>query len=270
MSSTANHAQIDQLVGEQRRQWTRAAFFVFLFMLPCIAALTYIFTVQPVNISKMFFAINDVLSRMVPPNFSEFNYWLKPLFDTLTMSLGGTFLAGLFALPLAFCAAKNTSPHPTVYYFTRLILNFLRATPDLVAAIVFVAAFSFGPIAGTMALAFHSTGVLGKFFSEILEHVDPAPVEAVRATGAHGLQVLYHGYLALALPQLADAAIYRWECNFRNSMILGLVGAGGIGFELIMAFQYRNYPQVLAITLLIVCLVTLVDTLGSKLRSSIK
>jgi phosphonate transport system permease protein len=140
----------------------------------------------------------------------------------------------------------------------------------MVAAIVFVAAFSFGPIAGTLALAFHSTGVLGKFFSEIIEHVDPAPVEAVRATGAQGLQILYHGYLALALPQLADAAIYRWECNFRHSMLLGMVGAGGIGFELYTAFQYRNYPEVMAITLIIVALITAVDTLGSKLRATIK
>lgn len=270
MSASTHHEQIGQLVGAQRKQWLRTAFLVSLFVLPCLIALTYVWTVEPIRIGKVLFAINDVVSRMIPPDFSDARYWMKPLLDTLAMSLSGTFLAALFALPLGFCAAKNASPHPTIYYAARLLLNILRATPDMVLAIVFVAAFSLGPLAGTMALALHSTGVLGKFFSEIIEHVDPAPVEAVRATGAHGLQVLYHGYIALALPQLADAALYRLECNFRNSMLVGIVGAGGIGFELYKSFQYRNLPAVMAIALIIVGLVTLVDTLGSKLRSSIK
>jgi phosphonate transport system permease protein len=263
-------ARVDALVGSQRRAWMRGVIFIGIFMVPSLVSLAYVYLVEPIRLSKVIFALNDVLSRMIPPDFTDYKYWLTPLLNTFAMSLSGTFLAVLFGLPLGFLSARNATPHTLVYYFARLLLNVMRATPDLVAAIVFVAAFNLGPLAGAMALAFHSTGVLGKFFAEIIEHVDPAPIEAVRATGARPLQVIYHGYLALALPQLADAAIYRWECNFRNSMMLGMVGAGGIGFELFMAFNYRHYPVVLAITILIVALVTVVDSLGAKLRVAIK
>src|SRR5262249_13597873 len=156
-------------------------------------------------------------------------------FNSLAMSVSGTAVAVVSAVPFGIFAGKNLSPHRAVYYVTRVLLNFMRGVPDLIFVIVVVGALGMGALPGAMGLAFHSAGVLGKFFAEIIEHTDAAAIEAVRSTGAGRLQTLYHGYLALAIPQLADAAVYRFECNFRNSMMLGMVGAGGIGFEIYSA-----------------------------------
>jgi len=214
-------------------------------------------------------ALTDVALRMYPPDFDDRRLWLKPLYQTLAMCTAGTALAVFASIPLSLLAAKNATPHPVIYHGTRVLLNIMRGVPDLIAAIMFVAAFGAGPLAGTLALAFHSTGVLGKFFAEIIEHTDASAVEAVRATGAGPLQVLYHGYLVLAFPQLTDASVYRWECNFRNSFMMGLVGAGGIGFTLYSAFTILAYHEMLALLILVLGLVTLVDFLGAKLRQAV-
>jgi phosphonate transport system permease protein len=112
----------------------------------------------------------------------------------------------------------------------------------------------------------HSIGMVGKFFAEAVEHADEAPVQAARASGASPLQVIVHGILPQVLPRLADTALYRWEYNFRASAVMGAVGAGGIGLELMAALRIMHYRSVSAILLLILVLVTLVDGLGSYLR----
>jgi phosphonate transport system permease protein len=136
--------------------------------------------------------------------------------------------------------------------------------------IVFVAAVGFGALPGVLALGLHSVGMVGKFFAEAIEHVDEAPVEAIRATGATPMQVLYHAVLPQVLPQFADVAIYRWEYNFRASTVMGMVGAGGIGFELIGSLRILQYRQVCAIMLVILAMVTIVDLFSGHLRRKFK
>ena len=136
--------------------------------------------------------------------------------------------------------------------------------------IIFVAAVGFGALPGVLALGLHSIGMVGKFFAEAIEHVDEAPVEAADAAGANRLQVLYHAVLPQALPQFADVSIYRWEYNFRASTVMGMVGAGGIGFELMGSLRIMQYQEVSAILIVILLMVTVVDSLSGRLRKKFK
>ena len=205
-----------------------------------------------------------------PPNFSDWQSWLTPLFDTLAMSIVGTALAFIMAVPLGILAARNTSPHPLIYLVVRGVLNLFRAIPELVMGILFVAAVGFGVLPGVLALAFHSIGMVGKFVAESIEHADNGPIEAVRSTGASRFQVISHGVVPQVLPQIIDLAIYRWEYNFRASTVLGMVGAGGIGFELMSSLRLMSYDEVAALLLVILAMVTLVDSIGAWLRKRFK
>jgi len=215
-------------------------------------------------------ALGQLASEMVPPDFSRWQSWIRPLVDTLAMSIAGTALAVVISLPLALLAAPNTSPHVLVYQVTRVVLSALRSVPELIMGIIFVAAVGFGALPGVLALALHSVGMVAKFYAEAIEHVDPKPLEAARAAGASSFQVITHAVLPQVLPQLADITIYRWEYHFRASTVLGIVGAGGIGFELIAALRIIRYDQVSAILLTILMCVIVVDWLGAWLRKRLK
>ncbi|WP_035241248.1 phosphonate ABC transporter, permease protein PhnE [Desulfobacter vibrioformis] len=206
----------------------------------------------------------------LPPDFSSWQTWLKPILDTIAMSIAGTSLAIGISLPLALLAASNTTPHPVVYQSARAILNCFRSVPELIMGIIFVAAVGFGALPGVLALGLHSVGMVGKFFAEAIEHVPDGPLEAARSTGATPLQVIFHGVLPQVLPQLADVSVYRWEYNFRASTVMGMVGAGGIGFELMASLRLMQYQQVSAILLAILGMVTVVDYFGATLRKKFK
>ncbi len=215
-------------------------------------------------------ALGQLAREMMPPDFSRWQSWLKPLLDTLAMSVAGTALAVVISLPLALLAAPNTSPHFLVYQVARILLSALRSVPEIIMGIIFVAAVGFGALPGVLALALHSVGMVGKFYAEAIEHVDPRPLEAARAAGATRLQVITHAVLPQVMPQLTDITIYRWEYHFRASAVLGIVGAGGIGFELIAALRILEYPQVSAILLTILLCVIVVDGLGARLRNALR
>ncbi len=215
-------------------------------------------------------AVVQLSSEMFPPDFGRWQTWARPLLDTLAMSIAGTALAVTLSLPLALLAAHNTSPNAVVYRTARLLLNLLRSVPELIMGIIFVAMVGFGALPGVLALGLHSVGMVGKFFSESIEHVDGKPIEAACAAGAMPFQVIWHAVLPLVMPQLADTTIYRWEYNFRASTVLGAVGAGGIGFELIAALRILEYAQVSAILLCILVCVTIVDGIGAVLRKALK
>jgi phosphonate transport system permease protein len=150
------------------------------------------------------------------------------------------------------------------------LLAFLRSVPEIIMGILFVAAVGFGALPGVLALALHSVGMVGKFYAEAIEHVDPKPLEAARAAGATRFQVITHAVLPQVMPQLSDITIYRWEYHFRASAVLGIVGAGGIGFELIAALRLMSYDQVSAILLAILACVLVVDGIGARLRAALK
>ncbi len=215
-------------------------------------------------------ALAQLTDEMIPPDFTRWRAWLRPLLDTLAMSIAGTALAVVLSLPLALLAAPNVSPHPVLLGAARTLLSALRSVPEIIMGIIFVAAVGFGALPGVLALALHSVGMVGKFYAEAIEHADPRPIEAARAAGASPFQVVTHAVLPQVLPQLADVTIYRWEYHFRASAVLGIVGAGGIGFELIAALRLIDYAQVSAILLCILACVLVVDAIGSGLRKRLK
>lgn len=215
-------------------------------------------------------AVRQLTSEMFPPDFSRFERWLRPLADTLAMSIAGTAIAVLLSLPFALLAARNTAPNAFAYHAARLVLNLFRSVPELIMGIIFVAMVGFGALPGVLALGLHSTGMVAKFFAESIEHAGEKPIEAARSAGATPFQVIWHAVLPQALPQLADTTIYRWEYNFRASTVLGAVGAGGVGFELIAALRVLEYAQVSAILICILACVTLVDGIGASLRKALR
>ena len=186
--------------------------------------------------------------------------------ETVQMALAGTFLALLVAFPLGFFAARNTTPHPVVYHAVRAVLNFMRTIPDLALGLLFVAAVGLGAFAGTLALAIHTATVLGKLLSESVENIDEGIVEAIRATGAGYTQILSFAVLPQVLPDLISFTLYRLETNIRAASVLGLIGAGGIGYLMNTSFRTFQYQEAAAIVLVLIALVMLVDYLSSRLR----
>jgi phosphonate transport system permease protein len=186
--------------------------------------------------------------------------------ETVQMALAGTFLALLVAFPLGFLAARNTTPHPVVYHGVRAALNLLRTIPDLALGLLFVAAVGLGAFAGTLALAIHTATVLGKLLSESVENIDEGIVEAIRATGAGYGQILSFAVLPQILPDLISFSLYRLETNIRAASVLGLIGAGGIGYLMNTSFRTFQYQEAAAIVLVLITLVIVVDYLSSRLR----
>jgi len=256
----------NDILARQRRDWIGAAARGAVFAIVVIASAYYTGLLDAKRLSEGLPALWTLFTEMLPPDFSAWRDWWKPLADTFAMSIAGTALAVLFSLPLGFLAARNTSPHPIVYRLVRTLLNGLRSIPELIMGIVFVAAVGFGALPGVLALGVHSIGMVGKFFAESIEHVDPAPVEAARAAGASPFQVVMHAILPQVMPQMSDVSIYRWEYNFRASTVLGMVGAGGIGFELMASLRIMNYQEVAALLIVVLVMVSLVDGLGAVLR----
>jgi len=241
---------------------------LYLLLLLLVVAICLWFTglLDGERLSRGIPAIGVLISEMIPPDFSRWRAWLVPLLDTAAMSIAGTALAVFISLPIAFLAAPNTSQNKTIRWIARMILNFFRAIPELIMGIVFVAAVGFGMLSGVLALGLHSVGMVGKFFAEAIEHAHPAPIEAAQATGASKLQVISHGVIPQVLPRFADVTMYRWEYNFRASTVMGMVGAGGIGTDLIGSLRLLDYAQVGALLIVILIAVAIVDGLSHLLR----
>lgn len=257
---------VDATLRAERQARTRRILRGALLLLLVLFSLWFTGMLDGARLADGVPAIGTLLSEMWPPDFTRWQDWLKPLADTVAMSVAGTALAIALSLPLAFLAAPNTSPNGIVRTCSRMILNLMRAIPELIMGIVFVAAVGFGMLPGVLALGLHSIGMVGKFFAEAIEHTHKAPIEAAQATGATPLQVVHHAVLPQVLPQFADVTMYRWEYNFRASTVMGMVGAGGIGTELIGSLRILDYAQVGAILIIILLAVALVDSLSSWLR----
>ena len=267
---TTHSLDHDQIIDQQQHAWNIGALRLVTIFLVIGLCIHYVGLFDCERLADGGPAILLLLSEMFPPDFQSARSWLKPLIDTLAMSVAGTALAVVLSVPLAFLAARNTTPHPVIYQVARGALNALRSIPELILGIIFVAAVGFGALPGVLALGLHSVGMIGKFFAEAIEHADEAPIEAARAAGATPIQVLLHGVIPQVLPQMADISIYRWEYNFRASTVMGMVGAGGIGFELMGSLRIMQYQEVSAILLVILLMVTLVDAFSSTLRKRFK
>jgi len=170
---------------------------------------------------------------------------------------------------LALLGARNTTPHVLVFHATRMFLNALRSINELVFALIFVAAVGLGPFAGVLAIALHATGMLAKFCAEEVEGVDRGPIEAMRATGAGRLQVILFGIVPQVVPAFVSYSVYRFDVSIRAATILGLVGAGGLGFSLIKTMKLFLYHQTATCILVIFVLVAVSDWLCARIRARI-
>jgi len=209
----------------------------------------------------------DLLGRMVPPRWSYIGELWAPLWETLNIATIGTLLALGMALPVAFLAARNTTPSTL---FLRPIALFVivssRSINSLIWALLLVAIIGPGPLAGIIAIALRSIGFIAKLMYEAIEEIDPAQVEAVSATGASGPQVLVYGIWPQILPAFAGVSVFRWDINIRESTVLGLVGAGGIGLNLQASLNVLAWPQVTLIFIVILATVIASEWVSAKVR----
>ena len=210
---------------------------------------------RPQDLITGVFGMVDIIRRATPPDFSNINLVWWPTLETIDIAIFGTLGGVVLALPLAILAAVNVTPSRYLYYVARGVIGFARAVPDLVWALLFVTAVGLGPFPGALALSVHSIGMLGRLFAETIEHMDMAPIDALALTGARRMQIFTHGIIPSILPSLTGIALYRFDENIRSSLVLGFVGAGGIGFQLLSAmslFQYRLVSLYLIVTFVLV------------------
>ncbi len=213
--------------------------------------------------------ILEYLGRYSSPDFSNLSRYLELLGQTLATALWGTVFALVVAFVLAPFAARNLAPHWTVYRVAREVLNFMRAMPDLLLALIFVAALGLGPMPGALAIGVHTAGFLGKFFAESLERVDPGVYEAVSATGANRMQVVMYAGWPSIQREVLGYVLYIFDRNVRAASVLGLVGAGGIGLALHDTLRLFNYGESAALIMLLLVTILVIDNLSTWLRRRI-
>lgn len=208
-----------------------------------------------------------IVAHMFPPSPGDEPreiFWA--LLETLAMAFLGTILAAIVSTPLAFLAAKNTFPFRLPRFGVRRVLDCLRGVDQLIWALIFVRAVGLGPLAGIMAIFISDTGTLSKLFSESVENIEKKPTEGVRAAGADGIQTLRFGVLPQVLPMFLSSTLYMFESNVRSATILGIVGAGGIGFQLSDRIRAHNWEEACFILVLILVAVAGIDWLSKQLR----
>jgi len=207
-----------------------------------------------------------LLRGFIRPNWHVAPLALSSMAETFFMAVIGTTIGGVLAFPLSFLAAGNLLGGTRYAVPGKTILVAIRTFPEILLAIIFVAATGPGPTAGIMAMGIHSIGFLGKIFADVIEGIDPGPNEAIRATGGGSLQVFLWSVVPQVLPEFASNLLYRFEINLRAATVLGLVGAGGIGLPLIQRLQFRRWSEVSMLLLVIVAFVIVVDAISGRIR----
>ncbi|KUF10196.1 phosphonate ABC transporter, permease protein PhnE [Pseudoponticoccus marisrubri] len=212
----------------------------------------------------------DIGSRMMPPRLSYLPELMVPLWDTLNIATLGTIAGVIMAVPVAFLAARNTTPSAR---FLRPVALFIivasRSINSLIWALLLVAIIGPGILAGIVAIALRSIGFVGKLLYEAIEETDAKQIEAIEATGASATQVLNYGIVPQIMPAFWGISVFRWDINIRESTILGLVGAGGIGLKLQASLNVLAWPQVTVILLLILGTVVVSEWVSAKVRRAI-
>jgi phosphonate transport system permease protein len=259
------------------RVWTRftpaqrlGRYTVYFFIVLAIVASVRTVEVIPEFIADAPEQIADMLHRMWPIAFDHYPEGIHDaLLDSIHIATLGTVLAVLLAVPVGFLAAGNVTPYPALNYLAKLILVSTRSVNTLVWALFFVAVFGPGALAGTMAIAFHSIGFTGKLLGEALEESNKGTIEALTATGAPLLSVIVKGYWPQVKPAFWAIVLFRWDINVRESAVLGLVGAGGIGMALDTALNLFQWDRAAMILLSIFVVVVVAEVAVTQLRKRI-
>lgn len=212
--------------------------------------------------------IVTLLSEFFPPDFMDWRMYVDEMLITLQVAIWGTLLSVLCAVPFGIMSSDNVMP-AWVVQPTRRVMDCLRATNEMVFAMLFVVAVGLGPFAGVLALWIHTTGVLAKLFSEAVEAINPQPVEGVRSTGASFLEEIRYGVIPQVFPLWISYSLYRFESNVRSATVIGMVGAGGIGLVLWELIRSFDFPKTAAVMCCIIVVVTVFDMLSQRLRKMV-
>jgi len=212
----------------------------------------------------------DILGRATPPRWSYISHLGRPIWDTLNIATLGTIIALLMAVPVAFLAARNTTPSRLfIRPVALLIIVATRSINSLIWALLLIAIIGPGVFAGVVAIAIRSIGFCAKLLYEAIEEIDSTQVEAITATGASRWQVMAYGIVPQIMPAFAGISVFRWDINIRESTVLGLVGAGGIGLQLSASLNTLAWPQVSLILLVILVAVVIGEWVSAKVRGAI-
>ena len=214
--------------------------------------------------------LRDILSRMLPPDFSNLNKLIYAMLETIEIAFLGTFIAIALSIPLGLMSAKNIAPNYVIFLIARTITIFFRAIPEFIMAMILVIAIGFGALPGVLALGIHTMGFLAKFYAEDIEHVNKGPIEALKSSGASRLQIISFGIIPQIIPSFIANNLYILDRNVRMATMLGIVGAGGIGYELQSSFRMFDYPRVSAIILIIFITIFIIDNISTFIRSKVK
>jgi len=254
-----------------RPQWSwKTLIFIVLFssvLVFIVKDLEIDFIKLATDSSKYF---GDILSRMLPPDFSNLSKLIYAMFETIEIAFLGTFIAIVLSIPLGLFSARNLAPNYFVYLVCKTIVIFFRAIPEFIIAMILVIAIGFGAMPGVIALGLHTMGFLAKFYAEDIEHINKGPIDALKSSGATKSQIISFGVIPQILPSFVANNLYILDRNVRMATMLGIVGAGGIGYELQSSFRMFEYERVSAIIILIFLTIFLIDYLSSFIRSKIK
>ncbi len=258
------------------RRWSAVRIFVILIVCTALAAFG-----AEVDLKKFWFGMprfwsyfydivptlrGSSLTSDLADWYWNFDGWLILLFETLVVAYIGTALGAIFAFALCFFASQNLNPHPISRNFVRRLLEFCRTVPDIVFALLFVYALGLGPIPGVFAIALHTIGALGKLFFEVVENIDMKPVDGLYSTGATWTQTVRFAVLPQILSNFASYTLLRFEINVRGASVMGFVGAGGIGKELLSSIRQFYYSDVSAILLMLIVTVAIIDLATERVR----
>ena len=241
---------------------------IFSFVLVFVVNDLEIDFIKLVTDSSKYFG--DIISRMLPPDFSNLNQLIYAMFETIEIAFLGTFIAIVLSIPLGLFSARNLAPNYFVYLICKTIVIFFRAIPEFIIAMILVIAIGFGAMPGVLALGLHTRGFLAKFYAEDIEHINKGPIDALKSSGATKSQIISFGVIPQILPSFVANNLYILDRNVRMATMLGIVGAGGIGYELQSSFRMFEYERVSAIIILIFVTIFIIDHLSAFIRSKIK
>ena len=211
-----------------------------------------------------------VLRQMVPPAFAKVyeRGVVGKIFESVYIAWIGTIIGAILSLPLAFLAAHNVAPG-WVRTPVRQLFNGIRAVPELILAVIFIPITGLGAWAGTLAIGIHSIGTLGKWATESIESIDNGPIEAVQATGGQWVSGMRWAVIPQVMPTITSYWLFRFEINVRASAVLGMIGAGGVGSELVSHLVFRDFPAACAVLLMTITVVLTIDTVSAAVRRRI-
>ncbi|KAM3101200.1 phosphonate ABC transporter, permease protein PhnE [Phormidesmis sp. 146-12] len=207
----------------------------------------------------------DFVSRLLPPDWAVTDVAIKALIETIQMSLWGTTIGAVLSMPIALLSAHNLTPG-WIRWLANLIQNAVRSVPSIVLGLFFVSATGLGAPAGTLALGIYTIGYLAKFYQEAIEAVDPRSIESLQVSGASWMQIAQYGIFPQVLPLGLGYTLYMFEYNIRSASVLGVVGAGGIGFELVNYIRGFEYNKATTMMIVLLIVVTVIDMISSQLR----